>query len=220
MASRLAKKNRARQYPLFNSALFVFEKTTAGSSFFVAGPSVGAPMAVLTLEKLIALGARYIIVYGWCGSLQEFFRIGDVLLPTETFSEEGTSAHYPMDADKKESSWLREYVDNALQLRNIQTVAGPVWTTDAPYRETKEKLSRYRQKGILGVDMEYSALRRVASFRGADIAAVFLASDELWRQPWQPGFTKKNFAEKSEVILQHLFEICGFFEPRDCRTNT
>ena len=213
MAALLAKKRGSKQYHLFNSALFVSQNEEAGQPFFVAGPSVGAPMAVMTLEKLIALGARYIIVYGWCGSLQESLCIGDVLLPTKTFSEEGTSAHYPINSAKKEAPWLREYVDNALQLRDIQTVAGPVWTTDAPYRETKEKISSYRKRGVMGVDMEYSALHRVASFRGANIAAVFLISDELWREPWQPGYTKKPFAKKSEAVLHRLFEICRSLEP-------
>ena len=54
-------------------------------------------MAVLTLEKLVALGARALIVYGWCGSLNASLRIGDVLLPTWAVSDEGTSAHYPVE---------------------------------------------------------------------------------------------------------------------------
>ncbi|MBC8208928.1 MAG: phosphorylase, partial [Desulfobulbaceae bacterium] len=41
---------------LFNSTLIVSRDET----FFVAGPAMGAPMAVMTLEKLIALGAQRI----------------------------------------------------------------------------------------------------------------------------------------------------------------
>jgi len=62
----------------------------------VAGPMMGAPQAVLTVEKLIALGVRRIVALGWCGSLQPAVRIGDVVLPTGAISEEGTSAHYPL----------------------------------------------------------------------------------------------------------------------------
>ena len=73
---------------LFHSNLY------AGDRLFLAGPAVGAPMATLCLEKLIALGARRIILYGWCGSLQKDLHAMDVLVPTTGISEEGTSLHY------------------------------------------------------------------------------------------------------------------------------
>ena len=41
-------------------------------------------MAVMALEKLIALGAKNIIVCGWCGSLSQKLKIGDILLPDAT----------------------------------------------------------------------------------------------------------------------------------------
>ncbi|MGB3646921.1 MAG: phosphorylase, partial [Desulfobulbales bacterium] len=60
---RLAKNRNSRRLFLFNSKLAVIPATPPAGSFFVAGPAVGAPMAVLTLEKLVVLGARRIIVY-------------------------------------------------------------------------------------------------------------------------------------------------------------
>ena len=49
--------------------------------YFIAGPAIGAPMAVMTMEKLIALGARRIFLFGWCGSMRDSLGIGDLLLP-------------------------------------------------------------------------------------------------------------------------------------------
>ena len=56
---------------------------------FLSGPFLGAPYAVMGMEKLIALGANRIWVLGWCGSLQPHLRIGDLVVPVSALSEEG-----------------------------------------------------------------------------------------------------------------------------------
>lgn len=75
---------------LFNSGLVV----TGSPHFFAAGPAIGAPMAALTLEKLIALGAKRVILFGWCGAISENLQVGDILVPNQALSGEGTSAYY------------------------------------------------------------------------------------------------------------------------------
>ncbi len=64
----------------------------------LAGPALGAPAAVLALEKLVVLGAERILVVGPCGSLAEEAPIGTVVVATEAVSEEGTSRLYGAEA--------------------------------------------------------------------------------------------------------------------------
>ena len=66
LAKLAAEKNSTRHF-LFNSNLQVIPAGEKTKEIFIAGPAVGAPMAVMTLEKLIALGANRVIVSGWCG---------------------------------------------------------------------------------------------------------------------------------------------------------
>jgi uridine phosphorylase len=207
-AVSLAMERRGTRHFLFNSNLFQVPAAEQARSFFVAGPAVGAPMAVLTLEKLVALGAKRIIVYGWCGSLTETVRTGDILLPTWALSEEGTSDHYPVQGRPESSPTLRLALDAHLQELNFVPISGPVWTTDAPYRETRIKVRAYARQSLLGVDMEFAALCTVAAFRGVDMAAVLLVSDELWHRPWQPGFRDKRFKQRSRLVLENLFDFC------------
>jgi uridine phosphorylase len=208
-AARLAREQGAKQHHLFNSLLFVIHHGSPDKQYFTAGPAVGAPMAVLTLEKLIALGAGRVIVYGWCGSLQESLTVGDVLLPTWAVSSEGASAHYPIPGRLESSQKLREELMGFLSKRELKTATGPVWTTDAPYRETKADVAVYREQSIMAVDMEYAALCAVAAFRGIELAAVYLVSDETWRRPWQAGFTHKSFKKKSNMLLETLVDFCA-----------
>ena len=204
----LAKSKGGQQKFLFNSKLELIPAKKSSGSFFIAGPMVGAPMAVLTLEKLIALGARKIIVYGWCGSLNHTLQIGDVLLPTWAISSEGTSAHYPVNFRPESNKTTRQTLNEELGAQGLKVLPGPVWTTDAPYRESGAQVNQLNEQNILGVDMEYAALIAAAAFRKVELTAVLLVSDELWQEKWNPGFHTKEFKKKSRKILNYLIEFC------------
>lgn len=169
-----------------------------------AGPALGAPAAVLALEKLIALGAKNIVVYGWCGSLTSTLRAEQIFLPTWAKSEEGTSAHYPGPSPSGSDDKLRSQLADFLTTSGYSVQQGPIWTTDAPYRETKDKVDNFAGQGIMAVDMEFSALCRVASFRRVNLAAVMLVSDELWHDKWLAAFQRKSFKKLSRRIFLDL----------------
>ena len=205
---RLAKTMGGQQHFLFNSKLTLVPASPPARPFFIAGPSVGAPMAVLTLEKLVALGARQIIAYGWCGSLTRTMHIGDVLLPTWAVSDEGTSTHYPLDSRSESHMPTLKLLNDSLTDAGMTVHSGPVWTTDAPYRESVSQVRELAGQGVMGVDMEYSALVTVAAFRKVELSAVLLVSDELSSGNWKPGFHTKTFKKKSREILHFLIEFC------------
>lgn len=203
------KERKGEKHFLFHSNFFAF---SAPSPFYIAGPAPGAPMAVLTLEKLIALGAENIIVYGWCGALHSSIKTGDIVLATSSISEEGTSAHYPITGKTESDTPLRQRLTDKLSASGHTVHSGPIWTTDAPYRETRNKIKEYGDRGILAVDMEFSALCTVATFRNVKLASVMLVSDELWHDNWQPGFQSKKFRRQSHEIIKTLLDSLSHFE--------
>ncbi len=186
----------------------------ANRSITIAGPILGAPQAVLVLEKLIALGSRVIIVFGWCGSLQSDLTIGDWLLPSSARSEEGTSSHYPMNAakflpDTDLFGSLQDYcVQNGFSVR-----AGPIWTTDAPLRETVDKVSGYGEEGLLAVEMEMSALFHVAAYRKVRLVGLLVVSDELFTLKWRPGFRSTRFNRACRQASETLLDFCSSLSP-------
>jgi uridine phosphorylase len=176
----------------------------------VAGPMLGAPQAVLVLEKMIVLGVRRVMALGWCGSLQPQVRIGDVVLPTGAVSEEGTSRHYPIAvAQPGPAPALVQDLKTALG-QNLNGIhEGCVWSTDAPFRETVGKVLGYQKQGILAVDMEVSALFTVAHFRGIELAAAMAVSDELHALAWRHGFRDLRFKQTREMLCQTVLEALG-----------
>jgi nucleoside phosphorylase len=182
-------------------------KSENGAVRFLSGPFLGAPHAVMGMEKLIALGARRIWVMGWCGSLQPDLRIGGLVIPTGALSEEGTSLHYPIgDPEPAVEDELNQLIENALQGTGRPYKKGRVWTTDAPYRETPEKVLAFQKKGVLAVEMEMSALMTLARYRRVKLGGLLVVSDELFHLKWRPGFSSPDLTRSSrfagELLLQ------------------
>jgi uridine phosphorylase len=202
---RLAQRYDLQRHFLFNAGLY------ANDRLFVAGPAVGAPMAAICMEKLIALGASRILLYGWCGSLTPALRAGEVFVPTSARSEEGTSRHYQDSAAICDDS-LQKALLETLRTWGFKPKPGGVWTTDAVYRETREKIEGYRAEGLLAVDMEYAALEAVARFRRVSLAAVMLVSDELFSAGWTPQYKQKKFRADSHAMLDRL---CTFMQTQE-----
>ena len=182
----------------FNSSLLVKAEDPLGMS--VTGPYIGAPYGVMLLESLIAKGARAVIVLGWCGSLSSDLSPGDLVVVENALVDEGTSRHYmdlsgdlpAVNADAR----LTEMLAADLGTAGIDAYThATIWTTDAIYRETSEKVAWYKEKGACAVEMECSALFAAAAFRKIPIAALLVVSDSLARTDgaWDPGFYKKRF---------------------------
>lgn len=199
-----AVKMGGQRHFLYNSSLLSIPASRA----FLCGPAIGAPMAVMTLEKLIALGGRRFVVMGTCGAVARDLRLGDVLMPQWAVSGEGTSRHYPLPAPPRVSSRLHNEVFGVLQQCDVPVSTGGVWTTDAPFRETKTQVFRYQQQSVAGVDMEFSALLTVAAFRQVELVGVMVVSDVLSGDAWLPGFATKPCKTSLRRVSQALFDFC------------
>ena len=175
---------------------------------YAMGPFLGAPHAVIGLEKGIVLGGRRIWVLGYCGSLQPHIRIGDFILPDYAYSEEGTSHHYPLGIEGHTfvNQFMIESLINTLRKTERAFVRGTVWTTDAPYRETIEKVKRYKRRGVMGVEMEMSALICVAVFRSVMLAGILVVSDELFEMKWKSGFGDPSLKESASTAMDVILE--------------
>jgi len=177
----------------------------------LAGPMIGAPYAVMILETLIAWGARRFVFMGWCGALSPDLRFGDLMVPTSALIDEGTSAHYLGDAARSApGSRMAAAIGEALQAgkSNHRAHTGAVWTTDAVFRETRERLATFQERGALAVDMETSALFTVAAFRQVEIGALLVVSDSLAGADWQPGFRDPRFKASRQAAHRVLSDLC------------
>ncbi|MDI6754154.1 MAG: nucleoside phosphorylase [Thermodesulfobacteriota bacterium] len=187
-----------------------FTKTVDGKKISVCGTPLGAPQAAIILERLIAMGARKILAFGCCGSLQADLQIGHLVVPTDALSEEGTSVHYPLPEGvrAKGDEKISELCLEKGKEKNMKTVAGKVWTTDALFRETRGKVERYGEMGLLAVEMEMSALFTIARYRKVRLGGLMVVSDELSSLKWKTGFLNPLFWFASKKATKVAVESC------------
>ncbi len=200
--------------PLYDPTLGEFH----GRKIFVATLNIGAPASTLALELLIASGAKQIIVIGAAGSIRPDVRIGDIFIPTWGIREEGTSYHYmPPDyipkPDKKLADKLRDMILET-DLEDINVVEGGIWSIDAVFRETIDKIRKYREQKVIGVDMESTALMTVAHYRKVSLAIVHIITDELKEDSWTYTWGSERAVRGEKIVALASLKTLATFSNR------
>jgi len=191
-------------------SMFCCTTKVEGKNISVFGTPLGCPQAAILLERLIAMGAKEIVVFGCCGSLQPDLEIGRLVIPTRALSEEGTSAHYPLPegVEPKADEEISRLCLELGRQKQLNPVEGKVWTTDALFRETKRKAKRYSDMGILAVEMEMSALLTIAAYRRVRLGGCMVVSDELASLKWKIGFLEPAFSLGLREAARLAIEVC------------
>ena len=158
----------------------VYEVIFKGERFAFYQAFVGEPMAVGEYEELIACGSRRLILFGNCGVLDESIEDCGIIVPTEAIRDEGCSYHYAPPSDTIEvNGKYREMFCGMLDEFGIKYVTGTTWTTDAIYRETRDKAARRRSRGAVCVEMECAGMQALCDFRRTDFFQFLYAGDSL-----------------------------------------
>jgi uridine phosphorylase len=207
---RLVQPPEAPRY-IYNCALS--EGRWDDQPITVMAPALGAPYAVMVLEKLMVLGARMVLALGWCGSLQSHLKIGDLVLPTTTVSTEGTSRHYPLEGQPPDPDpALSKILRQLLEASDNRWQEGSVWSTDGFFRETAGLVTHHQAQGVLGVDMEMAALFTVGRFRQVPVAGLLVVSDELATLKWNSGYRSEDFRRARDQAVRLVLAAAAQWE--------
>ncbi|MBI5376347.1 MAG: nucleoside phosphorylase [Candidatus Schekmanbacteria bacterium] len=204
------KKNMSKLGVLENTFFSLIKSGNVEAA--VCGPVIGAPAAAILMEKIIACGGKKILFFGSCGAISPSLEIGDIFIPDGGISEEGTSVLY-LKGEKilSPSMEILSALEIALKKSSLSYKKGRVWTTDAPFMETVEKVEYYSSLSVLAVDMEFTALCAVAMFRQVSFAALMVVSDILYKKEWAHGFPSAKFKDGKtnavEIITKVLADI-------------
>ncbi len=163
-----------------NGARTVYAVSVEGCTIVFYMSLVGSAAAGSCIEDFAYLtGATKYIMFGSCGSLQSKKTEGKIIIPNSAYRDEGLSYHY-LDLDDEYlvmPGWKK--VKSFLNENTIPYIVGKTWTTDAIFRETKNKAERLRQDGCIAVEMECAGVQAVCQSKGFELYDFLFASDML-----------------------------------------
>ena len=165
----------------------VYKINIDGTDIAVYQSAVGAPACVSNAEELIAMGVKNLLLVGCCGCLEDELEEYSIIIPTSAIRDEGTSYHYQPVSDETEIAVkMVKTIENFIKSKSISYSKGKTWTTDAIFRETKDKVAKRKKQGAIIVDMECSAMNVLAEFRGVNFGQIFYAADNLGAEEYDP----------------------------------
>jgi uridine phosphorylase len=165
------------------------------------------PFAVLVAEELFASGCQLLVSITSAGQIVAAGSAPYFVIIDRALRDEGTSYHYAAPAEFSHADpRLVAMAAAALKREGLSVVAGPSWTTDAPFRETAEAIEAARSKGILAVEMETAALYAFAQAANRQILCLAHVTNTMGQtqQDFEKG--EAHGAENALRILQAIVE--------------
>lgn len=183
----------------FWTGLYKHEKITVGNGGFYS------PDSAFVTELLCEAGVQTLIRLGSAGALREDIGIGDFIVVDKVLRGDGVTRYYVNDdfspfVDEKLTQKLINIFKNAGNVHR-----GGVWTTDALFKETKEIVNPYIEKGAIAVDMVTSAFVTVANLYKRQAAVILTVSDNLITG--ELGFADFRFFDAEMKMTKAIFEM-------------
>ncbi|HEY5911005.1 MAG TPA: nucleoside phosphorylase [Verrucomicrobiae bacterium] len=183
----------------------LYEFDAGGVRLGVVGCAVGASFAVLVAEEMFASGCQLVVSVTSAGQILRVRPPPYFVLVTRALRDEGTSYHYLPAADYAEIRQdVLRFARRAFSGSEVAVEEGAVWTTDAPFRETKRAIAVARRQRLLAVEMESAALYAFATARKRPVLCLAHVTNCMARKE---GDFEKGEAEGSVAVLELLGRI-------------
>ncbi len=204
----------------------IYEVTYKGKRFAMFKSMVGEPLCVGQYEEIIAMGSKRLILLGNCGVLDKRIEDCGIIIPIKAVRDEGMSYHYAKPCDTIDVNHnyrdegtsyhyakpcdtidvnhnYRDEFKKVLKEFGYPYVEGITWTTDACYRETRDKVNKRKEMGAVCVEMECAGMQALCDFRGTEFFQFFYAGDNLDHSSWEPRSLSGSarLDDKSKIML-------------------
>ena len=183
--------------------------TYKGVRILAISTGIGGSSTGIAVEELKNIGIQGMIRIGSCGSLQSKVKIGDLILVNGAVRDDGASKSYvdsifPAVPDAE----LLFHCLNAAQELNVPYHIGIARSHDSFYTDNEEEIDAFwSKKGVLGCDMETSALFTIGALRGVQTASILnnivAYGDETLDSigSYVDGDTLAMTGEKNEILV-------------------
>lgn len=187
----------------------IYKVKFEGQEIAVIQAGIGEPYCVGNFEEVIQLGVENILLFGSCGSLMPYNPCS-IIVPYSAIKDEGTSYHYAPPSDEIElNNKLVKNLCDFFDSKNVKYELGKTWTTDAFYRETKQKIEKRKKAGAICVEMECAGMVAMCKFRNVNFMTFFYTGDCLANETWDIGCLSQLNLQGKDVLIPLAFEAAN-----------
>lgn len=162
--------------------MFGYTGTYRGKRVSVQGTGMGIPSISIYVNELIAeYGVKNLMRVGTCGSIQPDLGLKDVILAVTASTDSQVNKLRFQGADYAPAAsfaLLKKAYDLAAE-KNIAVKVGPVLSTDTFYHDNPDSWKLWAEYGILGLEMETSALYTLGAKHHVNTLSILTVSDDI-----------------------------------------
>ena len=186
--------------------MFGYTGTYKGKKISVMGSGMGIPsMGLYAYELYNFFDVDSIIRIGSAGGICDSVKLRDVVIAMGASTNSGFASQYNFPgtfAPMASFSLLRNAVDAAERIK-VNAVVGPVFTADQFYNADETAASKYREMGILALEMETAGLYMTAAKAGKQALSILTISDLVFTGEGLSAADRQNsFTDMMEIALE------------------
>jgi len=148
---------RCEYWPCFHTDLWLWPRDEPLCG--IVARTIGGPYTVLVAEQMAVCGAQVVIGLASAGRIGRGLPLPAIVVAGEAVRDEGTSLHYlPPGRTVAADAGVAAALAAAMAGVGLPVHQGLVWSTDAPYRETRAQIEHWAAQGVLAVEMQAASL--------------------------------------------------------------
>ncbi|GAK02091.1 purine nucleoside phosphorylase [Geomicrobium sp. JCM 19037] len=207
LRAKFIAENYLEDVVQFNSVrnMFGYTGTYNGQRISVMGTGMGVPsIGIYSWELINIFGVKNLIRVGSCGALQDDLDLYDVIfaMGASTNSNYVSQYHLPGDYSPIASFELLEKAKKIADEQGQKVHVGNVLTSDTFYNADETAAKKWKDMGILGIEMEAAALYMNAAAAGVNALTILTVSDHIFKNEETTSEERQNsFTKMMDIAL-------------------
>ena len=185
--------------------------TYKGVPISVMASGMGIPsMAIYAYELYSFFGVENIIRVGSIGGLSPTVKLRDVVFAMATSTTSNFGVQYGLEgtlAPVASYELLKTAVSEAERM-GVRYAVGNILTSDVFYNDNPHAAEKWRDMGVLGVEMETAGLYMTAARLGKRALAICTVSDHLFTgEALSAELRRSSFTDMMEIALNTAIKL-------------
>jgi len=203
---------RCADWPCFHTDMWLWPKDEPRCG--IVARTIGGPYTVLIAEQMAVCGVKAVVGLASAGRIGRALPLPGIVVADDAVRDEGTSLHYlPASEVVGGDQALAKALTIAMEQIGLPVQRGLVWSTDAPYRETRSQIDHWASRGVLAVEMQAASLFAFGQARGLSTGLVAHVTNAIDHDgdPFHKGPEDVDVSILSAIALLQPLHIgeCG-----------